>query len=423
MNRRSTRSRKVDGVEVKVDGEDLGNDVADKQVYPFNGVDYPTYQAMVDAKRRRNEQVLKDSGLLAAVADAKEAALNKARSRPSSTKGIQSRAARTAASESREQQQAQNPAKRRKSNRLQGIESDGLYVDDERAGRFSVATTSGGVGGGLTLGGGGGSLVETKEAAGPEFYRNRINDGSPLTVKDAIEAIGGKWMQENSVDKARSFVSDSLYSSSSKDVLPNKNNSIPTAVLGNIGSPTKLKDLSRAVHGLSVQDTDVAKVCPERIYSVSVHPAKDTLIVAAGDKVGNIGLWNVNDPNDDDDGVYLFRPHRGAVCCLEWIGRNTSQLLSTSYDGTVRLFNAESQQFTEIFATYSEEEKFKGKLGYGLDTGSHFWTQYGVADSRNPENCMFLSTSVGTAMHLDLRSKESITFHEDLSEKKINTLR
>jgi hypothetical protein len=103
-------------------------------------------------------------------------------------------------------------------------------------------------------------------------------------------------------------------------------------------------------------------------------------------------------------------------------------LLSTSYDGTVRWFDVETQALDEIFATYDNDDVYGDKIGFGLDEGHKYWTQYGCLDHRNSgEKCLFLSTSCGTAMHLDLRisnnSKNRMTFHEDLSEKKINSLR
>ena len=38
-------------------------------------------------------------------------------------------------------------------------------------------------------------------------------------------------------------------------------------------------------------------------------------------------------------------------------------------------------------------------------------------------DCFFLSTSEGTVMHVDLRSKGEVTFDQKLSEKKINSVR
>ena len=132
--------------------------------------------------------------------------------------------------------------------------------------------------------------------------------------------------------------------------------------------------------------------------------------------------------NQNNNGVYLFRPHVQPICCLEW--SSPSSLVSASYDGTVRCFNAETEIFTGLFATYDDSDTFYIEdLGYDLDQGYRYWTQSVSVDPRNSANrsnpCLFLSTSVGTAFHVDLRiaDKQKITFHETLSEKKINTLR
>lgn len=42
-----------------------------------------------------------------------------------------------------------------------------------------------------------------------------------------------------------------------------------------------------------LQEDAVAKVVPTRIYSVAVHPSESSTLVAAGDKQGHVGLWNV----------------------------------------------------------------------------------------------------------------------------------
>ena len=49
------------------------------QVFTFNGLNYDTYQAMVDAKRQRNRDVLASSGLLEAKAAVDNAAMEQKR--------------------------------------------------------------------------------------------------------------------------------------------------------------------------------------------------------------------------------------------------------------------------------------------------------------------------------------------------------
>ena len=46
------------------------------------------------------------------------------------------------------------------------------------------------------------------------------------------------------------------------------------------------------LQSLTVAETDVAKVVPERIYSLAWHPSPDKLVVAAGDKWGGRTWWS-----------------------------------------------------------------------------------------------------------------------------------
>ena len=50
-----------------------------------------------------------------------------------------------------------------------------------------------------------------------------------------------------------------------------------------------LKELSK----LRLTDTRICKATKHRIFSVAVHPTTSQLLVAAGDKWGGVGLWNL----------------------------------------------------------------------------------------------------------------------------------
>ena len=52
---------------------------------------------------------------------------------------------------------------------------------------------------------------------------------------------------------------------------------------------------------------NVAKVVPNRIFSLAVHPSTEKLLVAAGGKWGNVGLWDVRDNTSTNHGVQLFK--------------------------------------------------------------------------------------------------------------------
>jgi WD40 repeat protein len=356
-------------------------------VHYCDGIAYPTYQEMVQAKRRRNQQHLQDSGLLDAVQIVKDEHYKLKKRKVVVTPNFKK----------------QPPAielPRRQSSRLQGIPSDG------QSDRTDMS----------------------------QFYANRINDGAPLTLEQvAVGATkdGGddSKHEDSELNALTRLVRHVLQPYSEEQRLDSKmraTSSSATAVMQTLVS--------------NAHNATVAKVCPDRIYSLAVHPSRHHLLVCAGDKSGHIGLWssvdqeanttvdNAVDASSHSSTVYLVRPHQSVVSCLQWTP-TTGCLFSSSYDGTVRWFHAATEQFEEIFATYDTDPLHESKLGYGLEDTSRtnhrsFWVQYACLDSRSAnEKCLFACTSIGTAMHVDLRSPQRITFHDQLSEKKINTLR
>lgn len=50
-----------------------------------------------------------------------------------------------------------------------------------------------------------------------------------------------------------------------------------------------MKSLSK----LKLREDHVVKVVKDRVFSLAVHPDLQRLLVAAGDKWGQLGLWNV----------------------------------------------------------------------------------------------------------------------------------
>ena len=49
----------------------------------------------------------------------------------------------------------------------------------------------------------------------------------------------------------------------------------------------------KCLGSLKIKEGHVAKLVPHRIFSMAFHPAKYKTLVVAGDKWGNLGIWNV----------------------------------------------------------------------------------------------------------------------------------
>lgn len=384
----------------------LSDDDDVPQTFMFNGKTYESYQEMVNAKRQRNQDVLARSGLLEAKAAIDNAALEQ-------------KATKAASRGLKRSNSPREPLPRRKSSRLQGVAASGIYVESElAAGKVVIA----------------GGLYTPDESENLKFFNNRVNDGSSLSVSEAVELCGSKWNKDGTtVAVAEKFMQQSLADITKKymtSTSPRKGS--PNSVRSVPGKSITSKTLQSNINALSLEDPDtcVAKVTPERIYSVACHPNPNHIIACAGDKRGHVGIWNVDqygvdakqeDESSSSDGVHLFKPFNGAVSSMTWNQSGTS-LLAASYDGTVRSFDVEKQIFEEVFATYSDDDIYKDKLGYNLDGGYKSWVQCLELDRRYGSECFFLSTSEGSVMHIDLRSKGKLTFDQTLSERKINSM-
>ena len=370
--------------------------------------EYNSYQEMVEAKRKRNMEMLQTSGLLDATANLSSAAASANKKNDNLKHGIKRNT----------EKNKRAKVEIRRSGRIRGVKAANLFVEHESAGRFTI-------GGSAEVSGGDGEETEVKEEK-KEFYRGRLNDGSDLSIREAVEYSGSKWVKKNSVEEASQFIQ--YLNSWTPSPRTKSDESVDISLSSQV---SKLSIDNETNDSEETLYTPVAKVTPDRIYAMTCHPSENHLLACAGDKQGHVGMWHVDHDNSqsDSDGVHLFKPHSGAVSHLEW-NQSGSSLFSVSYDGTVREFDCGKETFRQVFATYDNSDAFKGKLGYDLDEGYSFWLQYGCLDHRN-EQCLFLSTSKGGVMHVDLRGGSTrasneggqITFNKYLSEKKINTVR
>lgn len=112
---------------------------------------------------------------------------------------------------------------------------------------------------------------------------------------------------------------------------------------GAADTPTFLESSSKSFANLQLKPEDVVKMTPNRISSVALHPSSHKIIAAAGDKAGYLAIWvcDYKPSSDDDDnkGIYRYRPHVSNVCKMEFASSFDHHLLSTSYDGTIRCFD------------------------------------------------------------------------------------
>ena len=99
---------------------------------------------------------------------------------------------------------------------------------------------------------------------------------------------------------------------------------------------------------LTITENQVAKVVPDRIFSVSLHPGSKP-VVATGGKEGHLGLWDILATEEEHHGVHLFQPHMRPINCLSWDKTNPSNLVTTSYDGTSRILDCSRGEWLMLY--------------------------------------------------------------------------
>ncbi|XP_078366574.1 WD repeat-containing protein 76-like isoform X1 [Oculina patagonica] len=119
--------------------------------------------------------------------------------------------------------------------------------------------------------------------------------------------------------------------------------------VGNAVKDMNVESYKNCLGRLKIKDGNVAKLVPHRIFSMAFHPAKYKTLVVAGDKWGNLGIWNVGS-SKGDDGVYLFEPHSRPINCLSFDPDNCAKLYTCSYDGTLRCCDFNSSTFQEVYS-------------------------------------------------------------------------
>ncbi|XP_069686474.1 WD repeat-containing protein 76-like isoform X2 [Periplaneta americana] len=118
----------------------------------------------------------------------------------------------------------------------------------------------------------------------------------------------------------------------------------------------ELEKFRQELCNLSLTEERVAKVVPFRVYSMAVHPSESKLMLAVGDKWGNLGFWDVLSENASTS-IQLLQPHSGPVNCTSFDRYSAVKIYSTSHDGTVRCGDLNKLVFDEVYA--SDEEMYK----------------------------------------------------------------
>lgn len=197
--------------------------------------------------------------------------------------------------------------------------------------------------------------VATQEAARAKRQRH----SGELNLSDVV--VGGRdW------DKSENFLVDVV----SRGANPNERTFGDSEVRET--TDKELRSLREQMSGLELYDgfePNRIKITPERIYSLGFHPTTDKQLVFAGDKMGNLGIFDASqtsesvkaedgvkkeadeeEEDDPDPAITSFHCHTRTISSFQFSHANPSHLYTCSYDSSLRLLDLTKSKSTEIYA-------------------------------------------------------------------------
>ncbi|KAK8792911.1 hypothetical protein WA158_005075 [Blastocystis sp. Blastoise] len=156
----------------------------------------------------------------------------------------------------------------------------------------------------------------------------------------------------------------------------------------------------------------IRKVCSERIYSISFCPTNADILVACGDKTGELGLWRLNSTysNNEDlstqGDIWKIKLHMAPINRI----RNVfNSIYTCSYDGSIKCLYPEKHISNDVF--------------YLDNTFRKDATISDFININNEEPVFFATINNGSLSRFDTREPNSKnSYNISLHEKKINTV-
>lgn len=77
---------------------------------------------------------------------------------------------------------------------------------------------------------------------------------------------------------------------------------------------------------LTMNEKNIARVVPGRIMSIKFFPTPNMRMITVGNKLGNVGFWNMGS-REDDNGIFFYHTHPGPVSGISIPQFNLSKVI------------------------------------------------------------------------------------------------
>ncbi|NXW29993.1 WDR76 protein, partial [Phaetusa simplex] len=156
---------------------------------------------------------------------------------------------------------------------------------------------------------------------------------------------------------------------------------------------TMLSRYQCSLNSMGLSEDNIKKVVKYRVCSMAIHPSESIIFVAAGDKSGQIGLWNVSCKSEE--GACVFIPHSSSVTCMHFSPCSPAHLLSLSME-SLRCGDVTKAVFDEVCRSEENLSSFDFLEENGSTAVVGYWDGgVAVVDRRTPGTSSELSADIG----------------------------
>lgn len=210
-------------------------------------------------------------------------------------------------------------------------------------------------------------IVADSEVARKKAEEER--EMAELEAKAKRQRVGGEMKLEDIVSAGQSWNKSGNWLRDVKPANPYER-TFDVEEVKSAGSK-ELKELREKMSGLSLWEDfepNRIKITPERIYSMSFHPTEDKQLVLAGDKLGNLGLFDgsqgvVKHEDDEADeldessnpAISTFKTHTRTISSIHFTDTQPNAVYTASYDSSIRRLDLSKGVSTEMYAPAEDD--------------------------------------------------------------------
>jgi len=152
-------------------------------------------------------------------------------------------------------------------------------------------------------------------------------------------------------------------------------------------------------------EENCVKVTKSGATHLGIANRSDVLLVAAGDKEGRVGFWNLSRDYADQANIQV-QPHTQYISGLKWSGLDGAgagqELFTCSYDGTCRRLDVSQGVFDTVYATEDHE--------------------FSAFDVQAGNKTVYLCSNEGEFLVVDSRQSKPAVKPYSMHSRKINTV-